>query len=152
MTAALAVDATLWAVIKQRSVRQKEPRMSVVTVPPDNSFSPSLSRWRLGPARLLASFLVAMLMAGLSVVGVQMQAQAASNDPPIYGHGANRFFAYLQPGEFLVADGNISAVTAPDGTLVGNGGRSEEHTSELQSRGHLVCRLLLEKKKKKSYI
>src|SRR5437660_3668987 len=27
------------------------------------------------------------------------------------------------------------------------GRRSEEHTSELQSRGHLVCRLLLEKKK-----
>src|SRR5690625_5953389 len=27
--------------------------------------------------------------------------------------------------------------------------RSEEHTSELQSRGHLVCRLLLEKKKTK---
>src|SRR5690625_7038207 len=26
--------------------------------------------------------------------------------------------------------------------------RSEEHTSELQSRGHLVCRLLLEKKKR----
>src|SRR5690625_6397313 len=30
--------------------------------------------------------------------------------------------------------------------------RSEEHTSELQSRGHLVCRLLLEKKKKKTNI
>src|SRR5687768_18008048 len=29
------------------------------------------------------------------------------------------------------------------------GSRSEEHTSELQSRLHLVCRLLLEKKKKK---
>src|SRR5215813_14479410 len=29
------------------------------------------------------------------------------------------------------------------------GVRSEEHTSELQSRPHLVCRLLLEKKKKK---
>src|SRR5687768_17900448 len=29
--------------------------------------------------------------------------------------------------------------------------RSEEHTSELQSRLHLVCRLLLEKKKKKNY-
>src|SRR5690625_665590 len=28
--------------------------------------------------------------------------------------------------------------------------RSEDHTSELQSRGHLVCRLLLEKKKKKT--
>src|SRR2546429_3830061 len=32
--------------------------------------------------------------------------------------------------------------TAPEG-----GKRSEEHTSELQSRLHLVCRLLLEKKK-----
>src|SRR2546422_2770867 len=30
--------------------------------------------------------------------------------------------------------------------------RSEEHTSELQSRLHLVCRLLLEKKKKKKCI
>src|SRR5690554_7542881 len=29
--------------------------------------------------------------------------------------------------------------------------RSEEHTSELQSRPHLVCRLLLEKKKHKKY-
>src|SRR5690625_5586433 len=29
--------------------------------------------------------------------------------------------------------------------------RSEEHTSELQSRGHLVCRLLLEKKKHRCY-
>src|SRR6266508_6596436 len=28
----------------------------------------------------------------------------------------------------------------------GFGGRSEEHTSELQSRGHLVCRLLLQNK------
>src|SRR2546422_4219338 len=32
------------------------------------------------------------------------------------------------------------------------GWRSEEHTSELQSRLHLVCRLLLEKKKKKKEI
>src|SRR5436309_9520738 len=37
-----------------------------------------------------------------------------------------------------------------DGTRDGEGGiRSEEHTSELQSRENLVCRLLLEKKKKK---
>src|SRR3712207_7811107 len=32
----------------------------------------------------------------------------------------------------------------------GDDGRSEEHTSELQSRQYLVCRLLLEKKKKPS--
>src|SRR2546427_7527411 len=36
-------------------------------------------------------------------------------------------------------------VTAPHVTL---GNRSEEHTSELQSQSNLVCRLLLEKKKK----
>src|SRR2546430_12141800 len=30
-------------------------------------------------------------------------------------------------------------------------GRSEEHTSELQSQSNLVCRLLLEKKKKQNY-
>src|SRR5690625_5494486 len=33
------------------------------------------------------------------------------------------------------------------GGSASKGTRSEEHTSELQSRGHLVCRLLLEKKK-----
>src|SRR2546422_5092024 len=42
----------------------------------------------------------------------------------------------------------------PISALTGNGLplRSEEHTSELQSRLHLVCRLLLEKKKKKRQI
>src|SRR2546422_2808795 len=36
-----------------------------------------------------------------------------------------------------------------DGGIIRVSSRSEEHTSELQSRLHLVCRLLLEKKKKK---
>src|SRR2546422_1403581 len=50
---------------------------------------------------------------------------------------------------------SLSSATgsAPGGGSVSNtsspSGRSEEHTSELQSRLHLVCRLLLEKKKKK---
>src|SRR5690625_6737340 len=38
--------------------------------------------------------------------------------------------------------GQLITVTRPNDST-----RSEEHTSELQSRGHLVCRLLLEKKK-----
>src|SRR5690625_1546122 len=42
----------------------------------------------------------------------------------------------------LVVDGEIQA------SMAFNEERSEEHTSELQSRGHLVCRLLLEKKNK----
>src|SRR5687768_17676440 len=42
--------------------------------------------------------------------------------------------------------GTLSFVTAP--LCARCGVRSEEHTSELQSRLHLVCRLLLEKKKK----
>src|SRR5690554_7358076 len=51
-----------------------------------------------------------------------------------------------------------SATTVLMGYLAANteririgSGRSEEHTSELQSRPHLVCRLLLEKKKKNKY-
>src|SRR2546427_3730725 len=36
-----------------------------------------------------------------------------------------------------------------DTVRIGRGRRSEEHTSELQSQSNLVCRLLLEKKKKK---
>src|SRR5690554_6398131 len=39
--------------------------------------------------------------------------------------------------------------TEAKAAIAGIGLRSEEHTSELQSRPHLVCRLLLEKKKKK---
>src|SRR5439155_11282665 len=41
-------------------------------------------------------------------------------------------------------DRRSSTASSPSGVLAS---RSEEHTSELQSRGHLVCRLLLEKKK-----
>src|SRR5437870_6454512 len=41
-----------------------------------------------------------------------------------------------------------AALVVPEAsTSTHSAGRSEEHTSELQSRGHLVCRLLLEKKK-----
>src|SRR5207253_9152142 len=48
-------------------------------------------------------------------------------------------------GATLLAAGGVRDV--PAGSVhVLQGFRSEEHTSELQSRGHLVCRLLLEKK------
>src|SRR2546422_2199941 len=42
----------------------------------------------------------------------------------------------------------VLLLTIYAGVVVDRNARSEEHTSELQSRLHLVCRLLLEKKKK----
>src|SRR5437870_7597379 len=45
----------------------------------------------------------------------------------------------------LVTSGDLGEISRATWLI-----RSEEHTSELQSRGHLVCRLLLEKKKKKT--
>src|SRR5439155_6289641 len=42
---------------------------------------------------------------------------------------------------------NAWALAVRRDVALANSLRSEEHTSELQSRGHLVCRLLLEKKK-----
>src|SRR3712207_8846588 len=51
----------------------------------------------------------------------------------------------LDPLELLaVLGGRVERLGA--GELVAQPGRSEEHTSELQSRQYLVCRLLLEKK------
>src|SRR5258707_8084057 len=44
---------------------------------------------------------------------------------------------------------NTAGATTFGGAVGGTAARSEEHTSELQSRQYLVCRLLLEKKKKK---
>src|SRR3712207_7290262 len=63
--------------------------------------------------------------------------------------------AYIEGEEIVYHDFvDVSvAVSAPNGLVVpvirdAQALRSEEHTSELQSRQYLVCRLLLEKKKK----
>src|SRR5690606_41819155 len=42
----------------------------------------------------------------------------------------------------------LAAITTGETSTWAEAGRSEEHTSELQSRENIVCRLLLEKKKK----
>src|SRR2546422_3423842 len=57
---------------------------------------------------------------------------------------------------FNLCDGSLTQIEISKKTKINQGNlsrtfkrwRSEEHTSELQSRLHLVCRLLLEKKKK----
>src|SRR5437870_9926527 len=60
--------------------------------------------------------------------------------------------AAFAPNAWLRIGADESVLVVVDRSEMGQGVttslRSEEHTSELQSRGHLVCRLLLEKKKK----
>src|SRR2546422_4793661 len=58
-----------------------------------------------------------------------------------------------QPSRELVHDQDLALLHDVVHVLLvqGVGLRSEEHTSELQSRLHLVCRLLLEKKNEKYY-
>src|SRR2546422_6578793 len=72
------------------------------------------------------------------------------------GHGTELAARAARAGvERVVAIGGDGTVHDVANGLLRHGGdvqlgvvRSEEHTSELQSRLHLVCRLLLEKKKK----
>src|SRR3712207_8784306 len=74
-------------------------------------------------------------------------------DPRRTGHG--RFAALGRdrracaevPDEVAEGVAGVAAVGHDPGGGGGEGRRSEEHTSELQSRQYLVCRLLLEKKK-----
>src|SRR3712207_6891701 len=76
-----------------------------------------------------------------------------SHQPEAFGAALRRLLARHAPEIIAIGNGTASRETE---TLVravlreGAGGadaRSEEHTSELQSRQYLVCRLLLEKKK-----
>src|SRR5690625_6946900 len=77
----------------------------------------------------------------------------------IFREGVARVFRQRVPISIDIAAGLLPRLCATSwhhllsaqrrlGLRPGCSGRSEEHTSELQSRGHLVCRLLLEKKKK----
>src|SRR2546425_8220993 len=69
-----------------------------------------------------------------------------ASNPPIVGVGEAFWVAKQSPknwtGGFSVAGGWAAAEVSS---------RSEEHTSELQSLAYLVCRLLLEKKKKNTH-
>src|SRR3712207_8667490 len=67
------------------------------------------------------------LLAGCEVVVAQEVSRGNVSGPNVFGHHCT----------------TSNNITAP----MSNNIRSEEHTSELQSRQYLVCRLLLEKKK-----
>src|SRR3712207_7436691 len=63
-----------------------------------------------------------------------------------YTHSQNALVNLQPPPPFRPHHGPLSARARPDCP------RSEEHTSELQSRQYLVCRLLLEKKKPNIFV
>src|SRR3712207_7416819 len=65
------------------------------------------------------------------------------------GHGDDRRADELELEHYLAElPARLEALVGVGHSLEREGVRSEEHTSELQSRQYLVCRLLLEKKKK----
>src|SRR3712207_7372145 len=88
--------------------------------PPRSTLFPYTTLFRSAPARI-------RLIAGIAV-----SSPASSSHPA----GASPSGAAL-----------ATPSTAPGAAAAAQVARSEEHTSELQSRQYLVCRLLLEKKK-----
>src|SRR5690625_5629284 len=93
------------------------------------------------------------IYAGLSELGIQIdkidifQLEKGNVDLEIVAS----FYHYHGEGEKVIApflsDVLEELIVVKEEAISPFPNRSEEHTSELQSRGHLVCRLLLEKKK-----
>src|SRR5690625_6109284 len=89
-------------------------------------------------------------LAGLGPIPIMRGATPAKAIPSTRARGVKPFFSACSLEAKITAQAPsltpeaLPAVMVPSGRTIG---RSEEHTSELQSRGHLVCRLLLEKKK-----
>src|SRR5690625_5451380 len=105
-----------------------------------------------------------MVRVSPTTLGACQNARPTRRDTERAARGRNCVsFALLRPGLVYAGRRFHSAYTLPAGPdmtedslavtspvapplVLVDGSRSEEHTSELQSRGHLVCRLLLEKK------
>src|SRR2546430_9006820 len=81
-------------------------------------------------------------------------ASRAAADPAVREAMVAEQRRLLATGDWVAEGRDIGTVVAPDAAVkvfltASPEERSEEHTSELQSQSNLVCRLLLEKKKKK---
>src|SRR5258708_28871819 len=91
--------------------------------PPRSTLFPYTTLFR-SPKQKLSSIAVALALAGMAAVPVAARADGVNQN-------CKEESVFYDPG-------NGEDIIVP---------RSEEHTSELQSPDHLVCRLLLEKKK-----
>src|SRR5690625_6303979 len=113
----------------------------------------AISRRRLGAYSAAGAF-------GLLLTACGGTAEDASAGSDAGGEGAQSGTVEVEdnhgthtvevPPASVVATDNRTFETLEAWGVTLTAARSEEHTSELQSRGHLVCRLLLEKKKIKT--
>src|SRR5439155_6536180 len=100
-----------------------------------------LEGWKVGRCVIVGMFLS-------NIPTIQLSAQVGHNPGTSPYHdfalhaGPMFFVGHLGADRGKVQAGTSNALTFGARWEI----RSEEHTSELQSRGHLVCRLLLEKK------
>src|SRR5437870_3208989 len=105
----------------------------------------------LGIAVVIAYFFLHRYLKGLKQT--EQKARAAAEKGKLYSEGPKSQHPHIdttfcigcQSCTMVCPEGDVLAMLGGKAVIV----RSEEHTSELQSRGHLVCRLLLEKKKKR---
>src|SRR5262245_7826187 len=98
--------------------------------------------WRIIPYCFGLYIISYLDRANIGYAALQMNRELALTSEA-FGFAAGIFFI----GYFLFEVPSNVALNRYGATLLGT--RSEEHTSELQSLRHLVCRLLLEKKKHK---
>src|SRR5690625_7043292 len=99
------------------------------------------TRWPRDWSSDVCSSDLAHMGLGLGDGGVRREAVVERHPCPVGDHVA---------GDAARDGDGVEALAVLEPVDHGTAGpvRSEEHTSELQSRGHLVCRLLLDKKKK----
>src|SRR2546422_5902111 len=96
---------------------------------------------------MMRSLLIALAVVVIVVVGILAWAVSVNNQLVVAEQNVNEKWAQVQNVYQRSADLVPNLVETVKG-FAAQERRSEEHTSELQSRLHLVCRLLLEKKKK----
>src|SRR3989441_10875832 len=97
---------------------------------------------------LAAIVAVAMLGAAIEYLGVRRLYRVHPDYILLLSFG----LSLILTESIILVWGPVGITFQPPALLTGAIDRSEEHTSELQSLAYLVCRLLLEKKKKKTKI
>src|SRR5687768_18292252 len=85
----------------------------------------------------------------ISVRGLSRRARRGARHRPLGGFAADRLQGHAHRFAIAHPRSTVRARLDAGGAAARVVSRSEEHTSELQSRLHLVCRLLPEKKKHK---